>query len=155
GYNDEGIPVFLVSRRVAADWLGADGWTIGAVRRKLESGPWPLNLSVGGSAETDVVKERKPTANGAGLPPRGDRAAAGEIVVIGAHFDHLGEGGPTSRAPDRRPAMHPGADDNASGTAGLLALARHLAAGPRLRRSVLFLAFSGEELGLLGSAHYV
>ena len=155
GFSDEGLPVLLVPRRVAAAWLGADGWTIDAVADKLAQGPWPLNLSVALTGSTEVQKERRPTANVAGLLPGSDASKAGEFVVIGAHFDHLGEGGPTSRAADRRPAIHPGADDNASGTAGLLALARHLAAGPRPRRSILFLAFSGEELGLLGSAHYV
>ena len=155
GFNDEGIPVVLVSRRTAAEWLGADGWTIGGIEEKLRSGPWPLNLSVSVSVATDVRKRRRVTTNVAGLLEGSDRRLAEEVVVIGAHFDHLGTGGPSSLASDRRPAIHPGADDNASGTAGLLALARRFAPGPRPRRSLLFLAFSGEELGLLGSAHYV
>ncbi|MCB9887961.1 MAG: M20/M25/M40 family metallo-hydrolase [Planctomycetes bacterium] len=69
-----------------------------------------------------------------------------EYVLVGAHFDHLG---------DRGGKIHPGADDNASGVAGLIAVARALTAHkPRLRRSVLFVAFGGEEEGLRGSNHF-
>lgn len=78
-----------------------------------------------------------------------------EWVVVGAHYDHLGEGGgPNSLAPGER-AIHNGADDNASGVAAMLWAAERLAAGPRPARSVAFVAFTGEESGLLGSAHYV
>jgi membrane-associated protease RseP (regulator of RpoE activity) len=75
-----------------------------------------------------------------------------EWVVVGAHYDHLGEGGPGSLAPAR--AIHNGADDNASGVAAMLRAAERLAAGPRPARSVLFVAFTGEESGLLGSARF-
>jgi hypothetical protein len=78
-----------------------------------------------------------------------------EWVVVGAHYDHLGEGGsPSSLAPGER-AVHNGADDNASGVATVLWVAQHLAAGPRPARSMAFVAFTGEESGLLGSAYYV
>jgi hypothetical protein len=77
-----------------------------------------------------------------------------EWVVVGAHYDHLGEGGaPGSLAPGER-AIHNGADDNASGVAAMLWTAGRLAAGPRPARSVAFAAFTGEESGLLGSAHF-
>jgi hypothetical protein len=79
-----------------------------------------------------------------------------EYVIIGAHYDHLGRGNFDSLAPSQIGQIHPGADDNASGTAGVLELARLLA--PRkgqLRRGVLFASFAGEELGLLGSAEWV
>jgi len=74
--------------------------------------------------------------------------------VIGAHYDHLGEGGPSSLAPGVH-AVHNGADDNASGVAAMLRAAERIAAGRRPSRSVLFVAFTGEESGLLGSAYYV
>jgi len=80
-----------------------------------------------------------------------------QVVVIGAHYDHLGLGGEGSGShqPDTV-AVHHGADDNASGTAGLLELAQWFAAqGSRLKRSMVFIAFTGEELGVLGSAYYV
>ena len=77
-----------------------------------------------------------------------------EWVVVGAHYDHLGEGGASSLAPGER-AIHNGADDNASGVAAVLWVAERLAAGPRPARSVAFVAFTGEESGLLGSAHFM
>ena len=81
-------------------------------------------------------------------------ARRNEWIVIGAHYDHLGEGGPSSLAPGVR-AVHNGADDNASGVAAMLRAAERLVAGPRPGRSVLFIAFTGEESGLLGSAYFV
>ncbi len=84
----------------------------------------------------------------------------GEYIVIGAHYDHLGYGGPGSRTPASSD-IHPGADDNASGTAGVVMAARRLAAragqanAPTDRRSILFVCFAGEERGLLGSSHFV
>lgn len=77
-----------------------------------------------------------------------------EWIVIGAHYDHLGEGGSSSLAPGEK-AIHNGADDNASGVSVVLSAARALAAGPRPARSVLFMAFTGEESGLLGSTYFV
>src|SRR5205085_6139978 len=79
-----------------------------------------------------------------------------ETIVVGAHYDHLGRGeagGSLDAHPGKE--IHHGADDNASGTAALLECARAIARGERPRRSVLLAFFSGEELGLLGSAHYV
>ncbi len=79
-----------------------------------------------------------------------------EYVIVGAHYDHLGRGNFDSLAPSQIGQIHPGADDNASGTAGVLELARLLAPERgQLKRSILFMNFSGEELGLLGSAAWV
>lgn len=83
-----------------------------------------------------------------------DRSLRDQVVVIGAHFDHLGRGGFGSLAPDMPDAIHNGADDNASGVGALLRVAEMLAAGPRPARSVLFIAFTGEESGLLGSQYF-
>ena len=76
-----------------------------------------------------------------------------EIVIVGAHYDHLGRGPFGSLEPESRD-IHNGADDNASGVAAMLEVADRLTAGPRPARSILFIAFTGEEFGLLGSAHY-
>ncbi len=91
--------------------------------------------------------------NVVGLLPGRERDGA--VIVIGAHYDHLGLGGPMSGslAPDTV-AVHHGADDNASGTAALLEVARMLAKGPWPQASVLFVAFTGEEEGLLGSNYF-
>ena len=79
-----------------------------------------------------------------------------EYVIVGAHYDHLGRGNFDSLAPSQIGQIHPGADDNASGTAGVLELARLLAPQRgQLKRSILFMNFAGEELGLLGSAEWV
>ncbi len=79
-----------------------------------------------------------------------------EYVIIGAHYDHLGRGNFDSLAPSMIGKIHPGADDNASGTAGVLELARLLAPQKgQLQRGILFASFAGEELGLLGSAAWV
>lgn len=77
------------------------------------------------------------------------------VIVVGAHYDHLGHGGPGSLEPDSD-AVHNGADDNASGTMALIEAARSLASRrDRLRRDVVFVAFSAEERGLVGSSMFV
>jgi hypothetical protein len=78
-----------------------------------------------------------------------------EWIVIGAHYDHLGEGSNGSSLAPGDPAIHNGADDNASGVSVVLSAARAFAAGARPARSILFIAFTGEETGLLGSAYFV
>jgi Peptidase family M28/PDZ domain len=95
------------------------------------------------------------TANVIGLLPGTDRRLKDEAIVIGAHYDHLGRGGPGKGTADRSDAIHHGADDNASGTAAMLALARAFAAAGSTPRTLVFVAFGAEELGLFGSAHYV
>lgn len=99
----------------------------------------------------DVRRERGPAFNVLARLPgeRGERA-----IVIGAHYDHLGQGGDGSLAPDALGQIHNGADDNASGTAAVLELARRLKSGPRPGCDVVFALWSGEELGLLGSEHW-
>ncbi len=98
--------------------------------------------------------EGRPTQNVVALIRGTDPALRGQAVIVGAHFDHLGRAPESSLDPQAGTAIRPGADDNASGTAVVLDLARTLAASPP-RRSVLLVLFSGEELGLLGSLHFV
>ena len=81
---------------------------------------------------------------------------ANETIVIGAHYDHLGYGGWGSRARSKTGQIHNGADDNATGTAAVMELARRFATGDKKpRRRLVFIAFSGEERGLVGSLYYV
>ena len=88
--------------------------------------------------------------------PGSDPKLADQYIVVGAHYDHLGLGAHNSLAPRQIGQIHHGADDNASGTAGVLELADALAHSPqRPRRSIVFICFAGEELGLLGSNYYV
>lgn len=89
-----------------------------------------------------------------GILPGSDPELRREAVIVGAHYDHLGGGEIGSLNPDSTGRIHNGADDNASGSAALVQIARTLAANPPAR-TVVFIAFSGEELGLFGSQHYV
>jgi hypothetical protein len=106
--------------------------------------------------EANVEPLRVTAYNIVGKLAGSDPARADEILVIGAHYDHLGMGGPGSMAPEER-VPHNGADDNASGTAVLLGLAEYYAKNPDARpaRSMVFAAFAAEEMGLLGSDYLV
>ncbi|CAN5462761.1 M28 family peptidase [soil metagenome] len=108
----------------------------------------------------DIEQEKREGRNVLARLPGGEEGAA--AVAVGAHIDHLGsKAGANSRAAgDDLDSIHPGADDNASGVAGMLEIAQQMAADVRdgkveLQRPILFAAWSGEELGLLGSAHHV
>ena len=104
---------------------------------------------------TELVRKEVPAYNVVGVLEGSDRLLKNETIVIGAHYDHLGRGGSGSLAP-RSGEIHHGADDNASGTAGVLELARVLTEQrPRPKRTIVFIAFGGEEEGLLGSNYYV
>jgi hypothetical protein len=106
------------------------------------------------SLAADVRRERKRVSNLLGRVPGTDPGLAGETILVGAHYDHLGRGeAGGSLAPDEKGAIHNGADDNASGTAAVLELGRRFRERPA-RRSLLLALFTGEELGLLGSGHY-
>ena len=95
-----------------------------------------------------------PTQNVVALLAGTDPRLRGQLVVVGAHFDHLGRSTEGALDPDRKNVIRRGADDNASGTAAVLELARLFAAAPA-KRSLLFVTFSGEEMGLLGSEYFV
>lgn len=104
-----------------------------------------------GVTDTPYVK----TQNVIGFIEGADPVLKNEFIVLGAHYDHLGMGGASSKKPDTT-GIHPGADDNASGTAALLEIGERLAANRKgLKRSVLLIAFGAEEQGLLGSKYFV
>ncbi len=106
------------------------------------------------TASIPIVRGVAKTKNVVGVI-EGEGPHADETIVMGAHYDHLGRGGFGSLAPFSR-EIHNGADDNASGTTMLMETARRIAARPdKLPRRIVFIAFSGEERGLLGSSHYV
>jgi Peptidase family M28/PDZ domain/PA domain len=85
----------------------------------------------------------------------GEGPLSDETIVIGGHYDHLGYGGFGSRARNRTGEIHNGADDNATGTAAVLELARRITSGPKPKRRIVFICFSAEERGLIGSNYYV
>jgi hypothetical protein len=159
------MPILQVRRSALDDAVKrALGRSLTEIQQAIDDKLEPATAALPGwriRGRTAIERVQTEGRNILGLLPGTGRAAAGdapaidprETVVLGAHYDHLGYGGSGSTAPGER-AIHHGADDNASGTALLVEVARRLAAGPKLPRSVLFAAFSGEERGLLGSGHY-
>jgi peptidase M28-like protein/PDZ domain-containing protein len=120
------------------------------------AGGWfqPFTIAKGAPAAQPAQVIGARGNNVIGLLPGRDPVRRNEAVIVGAHYDHLGVGGFGSLDPDSTGKVHNGADDNASGTAMLIQIAARLAVAPPAR-TVIFIAFSGEELGLLGSSHYV
>ncbi len=152
--GDAGIPVVAISRQAAEKLLNKPLSDIEqAAKTKAEAAyaevASSLNLSV------DFIRNEVPAYNVIGVLEGSDPVLKNQNIVIGAHYDHLGRGGSGSLSPTSGD-IHHGADDNASGTAGLLELARIFSAEkPSLKRTLIFIAFGGEEEGLLGSAYYV
>ncbi len=126
----------------------------GFARAGLRASLQPFTISPDAPAVMHTQLGGAATANVVGVLPGTSAALRGEVVVVGAHYDHLGYGGFGALDPDSTGRVHPGADDNASGTAALIEVAR-LLHGRRPARTIVFIAFSGEELGDLGSAYFV
>jgi Tol biopolymer transport system component len=137
GPGDVGIPVVMVKRAALEPLMG-----------RLTEGK-----RVDARLEVQLDFEKSQAFNVAGLLEAGEGKLPGALV-IGAHYDHLGYGGRYSLAPDKQ-EPHVGADDNASGVAALLEIARQLTERrAQLKRDVIFIAFSGEESGVLGSSYF-
>ena len=155
GPANSGIEFVQVKEDAVSKWFASAGKSMAQIEAdidktlKPESFAFPKSLKV--ELDVDVEREIKTVHNVGGYLP----GETDEYVVLGAHYDHLGLGDQFSLAPSLAGTVHPGADDNASGTAGVLELAHWFAQGPKPKRGILFLAFAGEELGLLGSNYYV
>lgn len=146
----EGREAGTPSEKIAAQYI-ADRFQEIGLSPKGVNGTWFQSFDFVQSSNPHVTTgENKVGKNVIGYIDNG----ASNTVVIGAHFDHLGRGAFGSRYLDG-PAIHNGADDNASGTAALIYIAEQLKNSPAKNNNYLFLAFSAEELGLLGSKHYV
>ena len=160
GYTNAGIPAIHLANEVADLLFKTTGWSRETIQktmnRSLESISFVIpDLTIVAEVELKLITVR--AANVVGIIQSGNREFRNEYIAIGAHFDHVGMGGPGtgSRKPDTL-GIHQGADDNASGTAGLLEIAQKLASQKsRLKRSILLLAFDAEEKGLLGSKYFV
>lgn len=128
-----------------------------ATENKIVSSKKPSSFilpNVTVSIEVELKEISSTTYNINGFVEGTDPKLKNEYIVVGAHYDHLGYGGPTSlKSQGGRPQVHPGADDNASGVAAIIEIANEIASKP-LKRSVIFSSFSGEELGLLGSSYF-
>lgn len=148
--SERRIPVFSVSDAVAAELLAVTGKKPGEIQAAIDAALKPASQALPGvSAELEVElaeSRRASTANVVGLLEGSDPKLREESVVFGGHYDHLGK---------RGDQVLPGADDDASGTAAVLELARVFAsATERPRRTLVFVAFGAEETGLLGSYYY-
>ena len=156
GPENVGLLFAQVKNSAAEPWFTAAGKTLKEAQDQINSTTKPASFAFPDALRASLtigVATTHATVNNvlAYLPGKTD-----EYVIVGAHYDHLGRGTFDSLAPSQIGQIHPGADDNASGTAGVLELARILAPlKGQLPRGVLFMSFAGEELGLLGSAAWV
>lgn len=158
------LGLISVTDAVAEDWFASAGQNLKSIQEKLDTGEPAMGFPVKGislTASIDVQQEKKTGRNVLGRLQVGEQMAH-EVVVVGAHIDHLGAsaGGNSLARDDESDQIHFGADDNASGVAALLQMAEALAARRdagtlKAERDLVFAAWSGEELGLLGSTHYV
>jgi peptidase M28-like protein/PDZ domain-containing protein len=152
-----GILAVHVKRHIAEQMLSASGVDLNKWVTDVDKTQKPASVvlteKIEAKVSVEVKKEERQTANVIGILRGTDPSA--KAIVLGAHYDHLGRGNESSLAPSQMGQIHNGADDNASGTSGLIELARVLSAEPRLKRTLIFAAFSGEEVGLLGSKFMV
>lgn len=152
-----GILAAAITRPVAEAMLARAGPGLAERATAIDQALGARSAALAGTTlrlQIDLERDHAATANVIGVLPGTDPALRRESIVLGAHYDHLGHGGEGSLAPDQVGAVHPGADDNASGAAVVMGLARAFAATGGVPRTLVFIAFSGEEMGLLGSSHY-
>ncbi len=156
--DELGICALHITRSLAEKILEPSGLSLSELQKSIDEKMTPQSRPIPGAQamiELDETRVRKQVRNVVGLLPAAEPAAADDTVIIGAHYDHLGRGGRSSLSPSLIGQIHNGADDNASGTAGVIELAAALAKDPApRRRAYLFIAFAGEEAGLLGSAYW-
>jgi hypothetical protein len=154
GPTNARIPFVQVTEARVDKWFSDAGKSLDKIEADIDKNLKPQSFafpdSIRVEANLDVERAVKTVHNVAAMLP----GQTDEYVIIGAHYDHLGLGGQHSLAPSLTGTVHPGADDNASGTAGVMELARFFVTQPRGKRGILFLNFAGEEQGLLGSAYY-
>ena len=152
--GEAGLLVAAISRQAVEELLGSPSLSelekIAAA--KTQSSIQPIAGIF--SFSVNVERREVPAYNVIGILEGSHPTLKNEVIVVGAHYDHLGRGGQGSLA-QREGEIHHGADDNASGVAGVLELARMFTLLPRPKRTIVFMAFSGEEEGLLGSNYYV
>jgi len=159
-FASSGIAAITMRRSVVETLLNSMHTHLRSIQDSIKSTKKPVAFEFPGVSvrlQTEIVKVTARTANIAGYLEGNAPAMRDQVLIVGAHMDHLGYGGPGSGSlqPDLH-EIHNGADDNASGTAGLLELAQAFAARKaELKRTIMFLSFSGEELGALGSMYYV
>lgn len=153
------LPAVQIKRTVAEKLFKSQNIDLKALQEKINADNTPASFEfrdLEADITTGIRQAKKPGINVAGYIEGSDEVLKNEYIVIGAHYDHIGMGETGSLYRGEDTQIHNGADDNASGTTGVLELAEKFSANKdKLKRSVIFVTFSGEELGLLGSAHFV
>ena len=154
--ENHGIPVLRISREQMKPFI--DAWGLDNIARLIDRDLQPRSAVLRG-ATVDYVehlaRNRRTVRNVIGVVRGSDPEKSREAVVIGAHYDHVGVGGRLSVTPELTGEIHNGADDNASGTAAIIEIGAAIRQQrQRFPRTVVLIAFAGEERGLLGSAHY-
>ena len=156
--GDAGLPVVFINKE-AAEWLLAGHSNLDSLKARIDRHKQPHSFVIEPARihlQTSVNKIRREAQNVIGLVPGADPVLRMKAVVIGAHHDHLGRSSEGALDPEIEGGIRNGADDNASGTAGVLELAQYFVTDTIApRQSLIFMTFSGEELGLLGSSHFV
>lgn len=155
------IPVMFVLRELVEPWIAREtGMTLYELEQAIDQDLKPRSVMFDGVSVAGAVSLKTESIELKNVICRvpGVGSLASETVVVGAHYDHVGMGGPGSLSPGVI-AVHNGADDNASGTSALLELARKLSPAmnedTESRRQIVLIAFTGEERGLLGSRNYI
>lgn len=155
--DEQTIPVLRVRRTEMQPLLQA--WELDSVAAAIDRDLIPRSRALTGAGvdySESLARNRRTVRNVVGILRGADAAKRDEAIVIGGHYDHVGLGGRYSVSPELTGQIHNGADDNASGTSAIIEMARSAAADrSRFARTLVFVAFAGEERGLLGSAHYV
>lgn len=157
-FTNVGLPVVFAAHTVFNTANDPSGRTLAALQKHIDSARTPASFVMAKHSavlSVELHQRRVRVPNVVGVVPGSDPRLRDEIIVIGGHFDHLGMGGEGSLHGSHEPAIHHGADDNASGTAGVMELARMFAAARTNRRTLVFMGFNGEEMGLLGSAAFM
>jgi hypothetical protein len=159
GPEEMQIAALQVKAAVVEEWLKPAGKSLEELRqaidKDLSSHSFALPPPAQVALSVDVKRVRKEVANVIGVLAGQDEKLAGQCIVVGAHYDHLGLGDQHSLAPSQIGQIHHGADDNASGTSAVLELADGFAhERPRSAHTLVFVAFAAEETGLLGSSYY-
>jgi Tol biopolymer transport system component len=162
-FSGTSIAAISVSDRVAEKWFEKSEDKLLDLQKELDKGEMMMGIElpeVEVAATIEVEQVKREGVNALGILRAGDKPSK-SVLIIGAHIDHLGTGGSGSSLAleDEKAGMHRGADDNASGVAGMLEIAQSLSQMKRsgkleMQHDILFAAWSGEELGLLGSAYF-
>ncbi|MBU2584654.1 MAG: M28 family peptidase, partial [Bacteroidetes bacterium] len=157
--GDAGLPIVSITTKMAEEIFQAAGKDLLFMQKEMDSLKAARSFYFTNSSASISVGLKpviRSTRNVIGLVESENPVYKNEYIVIGAHYDHLGMGGRGSLSSSTEPEIHNGADDNASGTSTVMELAQKFSANKKsLKRSMIFMTFSGEEMGLLGSAHFV